>query len=289
MKRTVFSSRYRYFISVAEHKSLATASEMLFVTASALSKSLSTLERHLEYRLFTRDNTGIRLTDQGQALYSALLKLQGSAEFSALERQLSLSPSLISIITDSLMCRQVERLLLKTQEVNYTDIQLVYVKEGDTLAKVVSGEVDMAILYAPTTPLPSSLISHTLPDMPLQFFASPAVIETEKKLQKTRLILHEDLFRHRIYPEVKSQLQDYTGRSIDTLTLSDTWHVVKLLMNGHGIALLPKYFLQEKLFNNIGIRPIDIFPELPTLKRILVYSSHRSIDLYPLVDELISE
>ncbi len=55
----------RYFIAVAEERSITRASEVLHVTQPTLSRQLRELEREVGCALFTRDARGIRLTDDG--------------------------------------------------------------------------------------------------------------------------------------------------------------------------------------------------------------------------------
>jgi DNA-binding transcriptional LysR family regulator len=52
--------------------SFTRAAEELFLTQSAVSREIKTLEEQLGQTLFTRVNRGLRLTDAGQALYRAV-------------------------------------------------------------------------------------------------------------------------------------------------------------------------------------------------------------------------
>ncbi len=59
----------RTFTSVARHLSFRTAAEELFITASAVSHQIKTLENEIGAPLFHRDHRSISLTEAGEALF----------------------------------------------------------------------------------------------------------------------------------------------------------------------------------------------------------------------------
>jgi DNA-binding transcriptional LysR family regulator len=61
----------RYFIKIAELKSLSRAADSLDLTQSGLSRQLATLEAHLGKSLFSRTGRGVELTCAGQLLREA--------------------------------------------------------------------------------------------------------------------------------------------------------------------------------------------------------------------------
>ena len=60
------------FEAAARHLSFTRAAQELFLTQSAVSREIKTLEEQLGLPLFTRINRGLRLTDAGQVLYRAV-------------------------------------------------------------------------------------------------------------------------------------------------------------------------------------------------------------------------
>ena len=60
------------FEAAARHLSFTRAAQELSLTQSAISREIKTLEEQLGRPLFTRINRGLRLTDDGQALYRAV-------------------------------------------------------------------------------------------------------------------------------------------------------------------------------------------------------------------------
>jgi len=60
------------FEAAARHLSFTRAAQELFLTQSAISREIKTLEQQLGQQLFHRVNRGLRLTDAGQTLYRAV-------------------------------------------------------------------------------------------------------------------------------------------------------------------------------------------------------------------------
>lgn len=66
------------FLAVANYLNLSKAADAMFITQSALSKTLQRFEEGVELQLFTRSNQGLALTDEGKYLYSNLETLYTS-------------------------------------------------------------------------------------------------------------------------------------------------------------------------------------------------------------------
>jgi DNA-binding transcriptional LysR family regulator len=58
----------RAFLLCAEHGSFRKAADALHVTSTTIMRRIERLEQELEFSLFTRDQSGLRLTDDGRAI-----------------------------------------------------------------------------------------------------------------------------------------------------------------------------------------------------------------------------
>ena len=76
--RHVTLRQFRYFIAVAESGSVASASRMLNIAQSALTKSLLELEAELGSQLFERSSKGMTLTPQGHRFLVSARKVNAS-------------------------------------------------------------------------------------------------------------------------------------------------------------------------------------------------------------------
>lgn len=66
----------KIFLEVANSNSFLEASNKLYVSQTAISKSMSKLEKDLNVTLFYRTNKGISLTPSGEILYNYLKKAE---------------------------------------------------------------------------------------------------------------------------------------------------------------------------------------------------------------------
>lgn len=60
---------YKVFLTVAKYQNISHAADILFVSQPAVSKSIKTLEKHLNIQLFSRNSKGVSLTPEGNILY----------------------------------------------------------------------------------------------------------------------------------------------------------------------------------------------------------------------------
>ncbi len=66
----MFSQRYKYFMEIAEQKSISRAAQNLYISQPALTKYLRKLEEELGIQLFERRHQGsLKITDAGQYFY----------------------------------------------------------------------------------------------------------------------------------------------------------------------------------------------------------------------------
>ena len=72
---TVSLRGLRTFCIAARHESFRTAGEVLFITPSAVSHQIKSLEQELGLQLFERSSRELRLTDTGRALYEEVAPL----------------------------------------------------------------------------------------------------------------------------------------------------------------------------------------------------------------------
>ena len=70
----------RTFCVAARHESFRTAAEELFITASAVSHQIKSLEEELGQRLFDRNSRELKLTDAGRSLFEELEPVIGQLD-----------------------------------------------------------------------------------------------------------------------------------------------------------------------------------------------------------------
>jgi LysR family nitrogen assimilation transcriptional regulator len=61
--------QFKYFLEIADRKSLSRAAKQLHVAQSALSRQVAELEAELGVKLLVRSRNGVRTTEVGQVSY----------------------------------------------------------------------------------------------------------------------------------------------------------------------------------------------------------------------------
>ena len=144
---------YKIFNEVANKLSFSKASESLFITQSAVSQSIKTLETALGTQLFIRDPKNIKLTNQGQSLYhytkigiesilqgENLIKRNNNLE----DGQLRISAS--DTISNHLL---VEHLELFTTYFPNVKLKIINRTSLDSINLLKSGKVDLCFVNLP--------------------------------------------------------------------------------------------------------------------------------------------
>lgn len=97
----MLSSKHIIFLEVATQKSFTKASEALFISQPAISKSIKTLEDKYKAKLFERHGLKVTLTEIGKLLFEKLLQVKNIQEQTAFE---------ISYLKDKLQAKGILKL-----------------------------------------------------------------------------------------------------------------------------------------------------------------------------------
>lgn len=75
----MYDYRILTFVKTAEHKSFSDAADELNLSASAVAKQINSLEKKWKAELFTRNRSGIELTDDGKYMYQKAIAIINEA------------------------------------------------------------------------------------------------------------------------------------------------------------------------------------------------------------------
>ena len=258
----------RTFCSVAEHASMAKASEFVGLTPSGVKRQLDTLERHLKTKLYSGNPQGIILNGEGQELYAKAQKIlalfdQTIADVKGVKQ--TLEGDLKIIITNN-GAAWFSQHFQEFREL-YPDINLkLIIDERRSLAfsSSISGITVGLTAFKP--PKNTSLVWIKLLEFPWVPFAHPRYIE-KHGYPKTM----EDLDGHAIvgyrWASENTHLTDecsnillYEGANFARKPLiitDDTVCSLYYINQGLAIGLLPEFI--GKQFNLEEILP-EVFP-----------------------------
>lgn len=129
----------RIFVCVVEHGGFAAAETALGVTRSTISVHMSNLESRMKLKLCLRGRGGFSLTEDGQAVYRAVISLFDSLnDFSLLVGTLGkeLSGELVILCADQLDHAKQQKMAQVIQEVHDSSPNLHLVLDGDSISNI---------------------------------------------------------------------------------------------------------------------------------------------------------
>lgn len=157
---------YKVFYYVATSLSFSEASKHLFISQSAVSQSIKTLERKLEQPLFIRSTKRVQLTPAGKVLLKHIepaMNLIQRGENQLTDRQ-SLGLGQLHIGASDTICRYLLVPHLKQFHKKYPKVP-IKVTNATSLACVdllEQGKVDMIVTNSPNARLNQSYIQKTI-------------------------------------------------------------------------------------------------------------------------------
>jgi DNA-binding transcriptional LysR family regulator len=188
------------FEAAARHLSFTRAAEELYLTQSALSRQIQTLEEQLGTPLFERRHRALLLTEAGQVLLSAAKTILGDIDqaVTRIRREQTAKPVMLSTSIPFAALWLLPR--LPQFRAQHPEIE-IYISADNRILDLDRERIDLAVRYCPETSAPPG--AYRLFGERLQPVCSPALAGDRKRPLKRP----EDLARH-----VLLHIDDERGR-----------------------------------------------------------------------------
>ncbi len=165
--RHVTLRQFRYFIAVAEGGSVASASRMLNIAQSALTKSLAELEAELGSVLFERSSKGMTLTPQGHRFLASARKVIASVADALRLHGGDAEPELSGVLAvgvTSLVAGYYLSELFSRFRRNCPAVEVFVTEDAPRFLEhlLINGELDVAIMVSNALSEPQAMLSETL-------------------------------------------------------------------------------------------------------------------------------
>ena len=232
----------RTFCVAARYGSFRTAGKELFVTASAVSHQIKSLEEELGEQLFDRNSRELGLTETGKSLYEDVSPLIDQLNMVVASYKKGGTSSSIRISVQPFFASEyfVPRLSEFTAEHPEIDIQ---VGTSDESAEKLPSDADLSIrlFKSPPPDLPSNLL------FPLRLVpaGSPSFKKnmSANKKRKTTIISAFPMIVHESHPKAWAHWSAATGIELPAknkvIRLDSMIAVVRAAEQGIGAALVP--------------------------------------------------
>ncbi|HAJ77736.1 MAG TPA: hypothetical protein DCO89_01530 [Clostridiales bacterium] len=259
---------YKSFYAVARFGTLTRASDELFITQSAISQNIKSLEKQLDVVLFERTKKGMKLTEQGQKLYQYVLK--GIKSFESAERNINeiktkTEKQVVNIYSDYTLAKffLLDKLKFdKNIEYNFK----TGIDNKDRFKALSDGILDLLVYKQFDEKLPKEFNYTKISELNYVFFASKN-LDVSNKLTKQQLSNYP-LISKSFGTRTEINLSKKIANAIKYKCSVDEM-VVNLTERGLGIGIAPKEYLDLSKVKIIEIENVD----LPKANVFLIYNN----------------
>ncbi|MEM8684369.1 MAG: LysR substrate-binding domain-containing protein [Pseudomonadota bacterium] len=267
----------RTFCVAAKHENFREAGEELFITASAVSHQVKSLEQELNRELFERRSRDLKLTAAGRALYEEvdplLQQLQEvTSSFRAGRSQSKLRLSIQPFFASELFVPRLPEFTTRYPEIE------IQVGTSDESSEKHPKDADLSIRLFKRAP--ENLVAHRL--FPLRMVPSGSKdFKKSIKLKDHRIVSRFPLLVHETRPKAWRQWEKVSGVKLPTdskVTRVDSMiAIVRAAEQGLGAALVPVPIAQQ-WFHQKTIVPLFEQELVADVSYYLVYSPEREKD-----------
>jgi len=229
----------RTFCIAARYESFRAAGEELFITASAVSHQIKSLEEELGEQLFDRNSRELSLTETGQSLYDEVSPLVEQLDAIAASYKKGGIQSSIRISVQPFFASEyfVPRLSEFTAKHPEIDIQ---VGTSDESSEKLPSDADLSIrlFRSPPPDTPSNLL------FPLRMAPAGSPAFKKNMVVKKKAIVSEfPIIVHETHPKAWAQWSSSSGITLPenakVIRLDSMIAVVRAAEQGIGAALVP--------------------------------------------------
>lgn len=253
------SFAYQVFATVVDKHTFIAAAEMLNITPSAVSHSISQLETQLGFPLFIRSRTGVTLTADGKTVYPIIQDILNSEQ--RLEQEAAningLTNGTIRIGAFSSVLLNWLPSIIREFRQQYPDINITVYQGNfnDIAERVRLGTLDMGFS---ALPIDENIVLHPLIKdevfclTPKDFVPKNGHVMTSADVaDKTFILQHSDYDR-----DTKLTLDRYNVTPNSLNYSIDDASIISMVEAGLGFGVLPDLAL-KRISGNINIYPFD--------------------------------
>lgn len=250
----------RVFEAAARHLTCTGAADELFLTQSAVSKQLRTLEEHLGVVLFQRENRGLVLTELGRDYLAEIRPLlaqiaAASARLSLRRSEgVSLTLSILSIVGDRWLLPMFGEFTRANPEI---DIQFTNLISRD---KQTTTEPDAAFMCGEGSW--PGYVADYLFGREVVLLASPDLIARGDGLLRLEDVARYPLLNHFQRAEAWSEFFAANGMAPPSSPRVIRYEfyatIIKAAIGGMGLALVPRVFVSEELERGDLVNPLGL-------------------------------
>lgn len=264
---------YKVFYYVATTLSFSEASRQLFISQSAVSQSIKTLEKKLGHTLFIRSTKKVLLTPEGELLLEhvkpALLMLD---EGESLLSGNSMLRGQLRIGASDTICRYFLIKYFQKYHQKYPDVRIKITNSTSIgcVDLLERGQVDLAVCNSPNSRIGSHMKIQPLKEFQDIFAADPESFPVKNHIFQLKELLDFPL----LMLSPKSTTSEYLHHAfascglklLPEVELNSNDLLMDLAGIGLGVACIPDYMLRS----HNSLVPIQLAEPFPSRQLVLV-------------------
>jgi len=229
----------RTFCIAAKHQSFRAAGEELFITSSAVSHQIKSLEQELGAGLFERKNRLLNLTETGKSLYQDVSPLIEQLDAIAASYKKVDRRSYVRISVQPFFASEVFVPRLTEFSADHPEID-IQVGTSDETAEKHPADVDLSIRLFRTPP--ANLKSHLLCPLRVVPAGSPEFSKT-LEVDHNRIVSQFPIIVHQSHPKAWTQWARQSGIQLPpdskVISLDSMIAAARAAERGMGASLVP--------------------------------------------------
>lgn len=277
--RHVTLRQFRYFIAVAESGSVASASRMLNIAQSALTKSLLELESEVGSSLFARSSKGMALTPQGHRFLLGARKVIGSVADALRMNGVDSASELTGVLAvgvTSLVAGYYLSELFSRFRRTCPAVEVFVTEDTPRFLEhlLINGELDVAIMVSNALSEPQAMVAETLTRSPNRVWLAanhPLTARDELTLAECAEHDHVVLEADRIDDVMKAVWSRHQLKPRTILRTTSLEAVRSLVGAGAGIAVLPDFLYRPWTLDAEHVEVRRLRDEVPSIDVGLVW------------------
>lgn len=274
---------YQVFDTVVREKSFQKAAEVMNLTPSAISHTISSMEKELGFPLFVRSKQGVQLTGYGESLQpyiTGVLQSEDSVQ-EAIAQMNGLERGTVKIGTFNSICTTMIPGLIQSFRALHPSIEIeVYQGTYDDVRRwIINGTVDLGFLSISSAgglPIIPLFQDRLVSVMPKGTDVGGKTFVRVEELRKFGFVSQ----RESTDADIQNLLKKYDVEVQSNCHVVDDQSTIAMVESGLGICIMPS-LLMESVINDVDIYPIE-----PPEYRIIGICTKKEIVISPAVNSM---
>ena len=274
---------YQVFYAVVKERSFQKAAESLNLTPSAISHTISSMEKELGFPLFVRSKQGVQLTGYGESLRPYILNVLQSEDSlqEAIAQMNGLEKGTVKIGAFNSICTTLLPQLIKSFREQHPSIEIeVYQGTYDDVLKwIKNGTVDLGFL--------SISSAGGLHIIPLFKDRLVSVMPKGTNVGGKEFVRMEDLRgkgfvsqRESTDADIQNLLKKYDVEVQSNCHVVDDQSTIAMVESGLGICIMPSLLMSTMRSD------VDIYPIEPPEYRVIGICTKKEMIISPAVNSM---